>query len=356
MLNVVGFILSISILTFIHEFGHYYIAKLFGVAIEEFSIGFGKELYARVDKEGVRWKICAIPFGGFVKMYGDANKASTNFTAVINDDKAFYTKPPFARFLIVAAGPIANYLLAIVIIAGFYFSFGSSEIPAVVSEIEKRSPAERSGLQIGDKIIEADGKKINKFSDLQKRIIINPNQPIYLSVLRGNEIIKLSITPVHNHHSAHNQKMKVGYIGIRAQNEPTHINMGVFRSCYQAITDVVDISGLTLKALGQIIVGKRSIGEIYGPVTIAQESGNALSRSPLDFILLIAMLSVNLGLINLLPIPILDGGHLALIIYEAITQKALNQSIQNILLKAGMLIIIFLIVISISNDIKILIF
>jgi regulator of sigma E protease len=356
MLTVIGFILSISILTFIHEFGHYYIAKSFGVAIEEFSIGFGKELYARVDKEGVRWKICAIPFGGFVKMYGYANPISINITTVANIDKAFYTKPLHARFFIVVAGPLANYLLAIVIIAGFYFSFGSVEIPAIISEVEQNSPAEKSGLQVGDKIIEADGKKINKFSDLQKRIIINPNQPIHLLVDRHNELIRLPITPINNLQNKNSQKMKIGYIGIRAENKPNHINMGFLRSCYQSVIDVVDMSGLTLKALGQIVTGKRSLGEIYGPFTIAQESGNALSHSPLDFILFIAMLSVNLGLINLLPIPILDGGHLALIIYEAIAQKAPSQLVQNILLRAGMLIIIFLIVISISNDIKTLIF
>lgn len=259
MLTVIGFILTISILTFIHEFGHYYIAKSFKVAIEEFSIGFGKELFAMVDKSGVRWKICAIPFGGFVKMYGDTNEASINKAPVSNIEKAFHSKPLYARFFIVAAGPLANYLVAIAIIAAFYLSFGKIELPAIISAIEQSSPAEKSGLQVGDKIIEADGKKISKFSDLQKQIIINPGQPISLLVERHNELIRLAITPINNRQNSNSQKMTIGYIGIKAENKPNYVNMGFLSSCYQSIIDVIDISQLTLKVVGQIVNGKRSV-------------------------------------------------------------------------------------------------
>ncbi|WPY01007.1 RIP metalloprotease RseP C-terminal domain protein [Candidatus Trichorickettsia mobilis] len=217
------------------------------------------------------------------------------------------------------------------------------------------SPAATGGLLAGDKIVKADGNIISDFSKLQKIIMINANQQIPLLIERDGQQLTLMITPKTNSTDA-NSRIKIGYIGITSKQDPTYIKMNVLVSSYQAMQDVVDISLLTLKALGQIIVGKRSIEEISGPLTIAQESGKSLSAGILDFILFVAMLSINLGLINLLPIPILDGGHLVVILCEAITRQPTSQLIQNILLKTGMIIITFLIVISVSNDIKSLIF
>lgn len=356
MLSVIAFVLSIGVLVFIHEFGHYYVAKSFGVKIEEFSIGFGKELYSRIDAEGVKWKICAIPLGGFVKMYGDSNPASTGHIEVQDSNKAFYTKSVFARFLIVAAGPIANYLLAIVILTCFYSAFGKTEVPAIIGEVIQNSPAEKAGLRDGDKIIDADGNNINDFSDLRKAIILNSNHEINLLISRNGEELKIPITPINKELEGNEKKVSIGYIGVKAKGEPIHLDMNPFFSFHQSVTDVMDISVTTIKAIGQMITGIRSLDEIYGPLTIATESGRSLSNGSLDFVLFISMLSINLGLVNLLPIPILDGGHLAFILYEAVTKKPLSIAAQNILLKIGMMIIVFLVVISISNDIKSLIF
>ena len=354
MLALLGFVFSLTLLVFIHEYGHYSVAKIFKVKIEVFSIGFGKELWSKVDKAGVKWKVCAVPLGGYVKMYGDANAASVTHIDVSDKSKTFYAKPLYARFLIIAAGPIANYLLVILILCGFYFSYGKLVMPAIIGEVVHNSPAERAGLLEGDKILRADGSKIENFNDLQRRIMINPDQPIKLEVKRDDEIKELTITPTEKE-SQDQAKNKIGYIGIKAKVKPVFVKVGLFESLTLSMKEVIDISCLTLKSLGQMLTGKRSTDEIHGPLTIAKESGQSLSHSPLEFVLFIAMLSINLGLVNLLPVPILDGGHLAFMIYEAIVKKPLSGPMQNILLKMGMIIIIFLVVISVSNDIKSLI-
>lgn len=356
MLTIIGFILVIAVVVFIHEYGHYYVAKSFGVKIEEFSIGFGKEIYSRFDKNGVKWRIAAIPLGGFVKMYGDTDASSVESTKVKDLTKAFYTQPWYARFLIIAADPIANYLLAIFILAIFYFSFGKVEIPAIVGEVMQESPAEHSGIKPGDRILKADNSNITDFANLHRIILINQGRPIKLLINRNSEIIELTVIPSEKIWDQNEPLKKVGYIGIASKEQAKRVTVSVVGSLYLALVDTVEISSLTLKAVGQMLNGNRAFSDIHGPITIAKESGKTLSDGPLEFILFIAMMSINLDLVNLLPIPILDGGHLAMIIYEVVAKKPLSKYAQATLLKMGMLIIFFLIVISLSNDIKSLIF
>ena len=309
-----------------------------------------------MDKEGVKWKICALPFGGYVKIYGYDQKAIDK-TIISDRAGAFFTKPLYARFLIVAAGPIANYLLAIIIFTCFYFVSGKVELPAVIGEVLTNSPAERSGLIENDKIIKIDGKIVHSFVDLQRNILTNHDQPMHLLIERKGDLITLVVTPEDIIQGSNNKsKTKRTRIGIIAKNEPVHIKMGILSSISESFVDIIDISSLILKTFGQIIIGKRSLEGIGGPVTIATESGKSLAKGPADFALFIAILSINLGLLNFLPIPILDGGQLMFIIYEAIVGKQPNQHIKNISLGFGVLVIIFLIVISISNDIKSLVF
>lgn len=356
MLAILGFIFSLTLLVFIHEYGHYLVAKIFGVKIEEFSIGFGKELYSRIDKAGVKWKICVVPLGGYVKMYGDANATSLTQVEVADKSKTFSSKALYKRFLIIAAGPIANYLLAIIILGAFYFSYGKLVMPAVIGEVMQSSPAEKAGLLEGDKILKADGSNIDNFSDLQRRIMINLEQPMRLLVERNGESKEIIVTPLEKESASGQTQTKMGYLGVKARDKPIFLKVGLFESANLAVNEVIDISYLTLKSLGQMLTGHRSTDEIHGPITIARQSGETLSHSVTQFILFIAMLSINLGLINLLPVPILDGGHLAFMIYEAIFQKPLSKRAQDILLRIGMIIIVFLVVISVSNDIKSLIF
>lgn len=345
MLSIIAFILTISILVFIHEFGHYYVAKSFGVKIEEFSIGFGKELYSRVDKQGVKWKICCLPFGGYVKIFGYNKEDVDAKSQQLYKDKTFFSKSIYARFLIVAAGPITNYLLAIIIFASFHMFLGKIELPAVIGEVVTNSPAAKAGLKEDDKIIKIDGKNIENFSDLRTNLLLNPtHQPMNLEIAREEQVITIIVIP---------EKAK---IGIAAKNKPIKIKMGILSSLYQGVIDVIDLSWLNLRALSQIIIGERSVGEIGGPLTIANESGKSLQHSVTAFVLFLAVLSVNLGLINLLPIPVLDGGHLVFILYEAIAGKPASKFARNIALRIGTIMILLLVVISISNDIKNLIF
>jgi regulator of sigma E protease len=352
MLTILSFVITISILVFIHEFGHYYVARIFGIKIEQFSIGFGKELYSKVDKHGTKWSISLIPLGGFVKMYGDKDVASSSHRQVQHTEKAFYNKPLYARFLVVAAGPLANYLLAVIIFAGMFFAYGKFEIPAVVEQVITGSPAEKAGLQPGDRIIQANGSDVKDFNDLQKIVIINAERPVNLSIKRNSDVINVSVIPTNRVFKDTDIKAKVGYIGVTANTEGNYIKLGILGSFYAAVNEAIDTSLLTLKLFSQMLVGQRSLGEIGGPVTIAKESGKSFGNGFVQYILFLAMLSINLGLVNLLPIPVLDGGHLAMMGYEAIARKPLSEYAQGIFMKLGISVIIFLIVISISNDIR----
>ncbi|HJD61132.1 MAG TPA: RIP metalloprotease RseP [Rickettsia endosymbiont of Columbicola hoogstraali] len=348
MLSIVGFIITISILVFIHELGHYAVARFFNVKIEEFSIGFSKELISITDLKGVRWKICLLPLGGYVKIYG-YDRNIMDKAQEINEKVAFYAKSCFERFLIVAAGPLINYLLATIIFAGFYFCLGKVEIQPVIGEVIAESPAEKANLQEGDRIVKVNNKLIKDFRDVQKEILINGLNSSTLLIERKGEEFTVSIMP---EEVVVEKARKILRIGIMAKNEPVHTKIGILSSLSEAIFDTIDISAVTLKAASQMIVGKRSVSEIGGPVAIAKESGRTLEHSIEMYLLFIAMLSVNLGLLNLLPIPVLDGGHLVFILYEAVTGKLPNIKARNILLQIGIIIIIFLTVISFSNDIK----
>ena len=353
MLSIIGFIITISILVFIHEFGHYCIARYFNVKVEEFSIGFGKELIGITDTRGVRWKICPIPLGGYVKIYG-YDRSLMDKTKEVNEKVAFYAKSCLERFLIVAAGPLINYLLAVIIFAGFYCYFGKTEIPPIIGDVVASSPAERADLREGDKIVKVNDKSVKDFGDVQREILINGFSSSTLTIERKNEKFIVNIMPQEIIISPPEEKKvkKTLRIGIIAKNEPIHTKIGILGGFWEAINTTIDMSALTLKAISQMIVRKRSFDEIGGPVAIAKESGKSIAGGTQMYLLFIAMLSVNLGLLNLLPIPVLDGGHLIFILYEAITGRLPNPKTKNILLQLGAAIIIFLIIISVSNDIQ----
>ncbi|MCC8417346.1 MAG: RIP metalloprotease RseP [Rickettsia endosymbiont of Bryobia graminum] len=348
MLSLFGFIFTISFLVFIHEFGHYYVAKFFGMKIEEFSIGFGKTLFSRVDKDNVNWKICALPFGGYVKIQG--------FNSTNIQDNSFRSKPLYAQFLTIFAGPAANYLLAIIIFTAIYCVHGQVEIPPIIGEVVTNSPAEKVGLLENDKIIMVGNNKIKDFADLQRNILINGKENLHLIVERKEEVIDISVTPEEITRKINNTAVKALYIGIIPKNEPILIKLNIFQSLHQAFTDVIYISKLILQSLEQMIIGTKSLDGLGGPIAIAKESGKSLDSGVTSFGLFLAMISINLGLLNFLPIPVLDGGYLIFIMYEAVTKKAPSERVKNAILKIGMIAIIFLIVISISNDIKSLVF
>ncbi|XVN40627.1 MAG: RIP metalloprotease RseP [Rickettsia endosymbiont of Argas persicus] len=353
MLSIVGFIITISILVFIHEFGHYSVARFFNVKIEEFAIGFGKELIGITDSKGVRWKICLVPLGGYVKIYG-YDRNLINKAEKINEKVAFYAKSCLERFLIVAAGPLINYLLAIIIFSGFYFFFGKPEILPIIGEVIAESPAEKAGLREGDRIIKVNNKPVKDFIDIPRAILINGLSSSNLLIKRKGEEFTINIIPEEVIIPSANEKKvrKTLRIGIKAKNEPVYTRIGILLSLLEGLHDTIDISAITLKAVSQMFTGTRSVSELGGPVAIAKESGKSIEQGIEMYLLFIAMLSVNLGLLNLIPIPVLDGGHLLFILYEAITGKSPHIKARNILLQIGALVIIALIIISVSNDIK----
>lgn len=356
MLSIFGFILTISILVFIHELGHYYAARLCDIKVEEFSIGFGRALFSRVSKAGVKWKIGLLPLGGYVKIHG-FNKDITDDNTIIEPDKAFYNKPTYAKFFVIAAGPIANYLLAILLFSTMYFMYGKFEVPAIVGEIAIDSPAAISGLKENDTIIMSGKQKINSMADLQRIVLVNEDKAMDLLVTRGTENINITIIPkLKPQTSKKKSNIRNYYIGILAKDNPVRIKMSFFPSIYQGLTDTFYISNIILKSIGQMLVGSRSLDELSGPITIANASAQTLQQGIISYALFIAMISINLGLFNLLPIPMLDGGQLIFIIYEAILGKPLSLRAKSVITRLGIVMIIFLIVISVSNDIKSFVF
>jgi regulator of sigma E protease len=358
MLSIIGFIIVISIVVFVHEYGHYYMAKRAGVKIQEFSIGFGKPIISWVDRDGVRWKIAYIPLGGYVRMYGDRDASSSSYDQVSDKENAFYAKSAFARFLIVLAGPLANYLLALVILTLLNMAYGKITLPPIIDEVIAGAPAEAAGIKSGDRILKIDGGKIDDFADLQRIVILNPDKEVQIKVDRlGQEIDLVAKIGRKDHEKGKSSaKFKLGYLGVSPKGQPIHSSLGIFASIYNALEDCLSASMMIFKVLGQMVFGERSVSELYGPLSVAQESGKSLGEGVAEFVVFIAMLSINLGFINLLPIPLLDGGHLAMVGYEMIMGRPISSGVQNILIRFGMVIIVFLIVISASNDIRSLLF
>jgi regulator of sigma E protease len=338
---IIGFVFTVSFLVFVHEYGHYSIAKFYGVKIEEFSIGFGRELISIVDKSGVRWKICLIPLGGFVKMYKDERGGDSALRA----PGEFYSKPAYQRLLIIVGGPFANFLLAFIILAGFYCYYGNRIIPPIIDEVTVNSPAEKAGIIKGDKIIAIREKYISDFLEFKQNLILNPNLPLALTIERGDQIFDVNITSYINPESPSPMigiKSTIGY----------YVPLNILDSAQLAFSDIYNTSRLTIIMLKQMLFGQRSSDAMHGPITIAKESATSLDKGFANFLIFLAMISINLGVVNILPIPILDGGHLLFTFYEMIIKKPLSKNLQNLFSKIGLAIIIFLIIISTTNDIR----
>ena len=365
---ILPFILILSFIVFIHEYGHYFVAKYYGVKIESFSIGFGKELLGWYDKNGTRWKISLIPLGGYVKMFGDKNPASmpdsnNKRMTIVEKKQAFFFKPLHQRFLIVLAGPAANYLLGIIITFIIIIKFGISTSSNQVAKVIDNLPAAQAGILSGDKIINIDGKNIKNFSEIKQIIQINPNIPLNVTVKRNNHReIDLILTPKQKIIDDFlGNKTTVGYIGIESEQGQFQ-KVGIMQALPLSVKETWDISILTLQVIKQLILGQRSLSDLSGPVKIAQYSGQVTKKSlqkddngnrNLYLILwFVAMISINLGLMNLLPIPVLDGGHLLLYIGEFLFKKELPEKIQQYIFLGGFIFLLIIFILVTFNDIK----
>ena len=344
-----AFIIVLSIIVFVHEFGHYYIAIINKVKVESFSIGFGKEIFGWNDKRGTRWKVCYLPFGGYVKMYGEDIFSKKKIPKDLIK-YAFSHKNVFQRISIVLAGPFANFIFGIFGFALIYYFIGTVYTPPIINNVENDSPAYSSGLLKNDKIIEIDNKKIKNFSDIGTHINLYKKDTFSLKVERNNTLLDIKINPTFVIQEFYGQERKVFKIGISSY-EPEIIKHSILKSFYLGINSTYEICSLTLKALKQMFIGNGSFDDLGGPIKIAHFSGQMLNEGLFSFINLIILLSVSIGLINLFPIPMLDGGHLVFYIIEIFLGKPVNKKFQENMFKIGFAIIITLAVLLTYNDI-----
>ncbi len=351
---VVSFIFALSVLVFFHELGHYWVARRNGVKIEVFSIGFGPELFGWNDKAETRWKVCALPFGGYVKMFGDSDPASSGvdegekpFTEEERKVSFFYQSLR-ARAAIVAAGPIANFILAAVLFALLYMAVGVPEkFHAAIGEIVSGSAAEEAGLQKGDLIVSLKGQPLDSFNDLREIVMANPKTALEAVVKRADSTVSLTITP----HAKESGDKVIGLLGVRPDPEQAEFTRyNPFEAIFMGVERTYTLSVEILSHLGTLISGQGSMKDLGGPLRIAQVSGDAAKSGFDSLIYLMAVLSVNLGLINLFPIPMLDGGHLVFYAAEAIRGKPLSEKAQEYGFRLGLTLVLGLMFLATWND------
>ena len=295
---ILPFIILILVVVFIHEYGHYYFAKKYGVGVTDFSIGFGRELFGWNDKSGTRWKICWIPLGGYVKFFGDRNVFSQadqkKIVEKYNEEdrkKLFVLKPLYQRVLIVFGGPLANFLLALVIFFSIYTFVGKDFTPAVINEVQKDSPAMVGGLKQNDIILEIDGNKVKSIMDVSKFITMSTDDIIDFKVKRSYDELLLKIKPD---------------MVLSEDNLGNQVKLGPAQSLLHAVNEVYYVSTSSLKYIGGMIAGKADTSQLGGPIRIAKISGQVAEFGILAFISMMAYISISLGLVNLFPIPMLD--------------------------------------------------
>ena len=357
-----SFFVVLSVIVFVHEFGHYIIAKWCGVKIEVFSIGFGKELIGWNDKSGTRWKIALLPLGGYVKMYGDSSAASTAdadaMDKMTDAERAltFHHKPLAKKAAIVAAGPIANFILTILIFTYFIMTSGMPSVEPVVGQIMPDSPAEAAGLKPGDRVLKINDDPVKSFNDIPYYISTNLGTPVTVYIERDGAESSIVLTPkeVEDEDGLGN-KVKRPLIGIKSA-EIKYENAHIVEAVGEATKRTYMICVTTLRAVGQMITGERGVQDLKGPIGIAQLSGQATEKSFNTTLWLIAMISANLGLVNLFPIPVLDGGHLVYYSVEALRGRPMAQRAQEWGFRFGFVVIGALMAFSIFNDIRKLFF
>ncbi|MGH6705367.1 MAG: RIP metalloprotease RseP [Sphingomicrobium sp.] len=351
---IVAFLCAIGPLVFIHELGHYLVARWFGVGAEQFSIGFGREIAGWTDKRGTRWKVGWLPLGGYVRFVGDMNPASqAEADAELSPEAravAFHNKPWWQRFLIVLAGPMANFLLAIAIFAAFFAIFGMPRTPAVVGQVQSASVAEAAGLIPGDRIEEIAGQDVESFEDLRRIVAIRPGEQVTILVDRSGgkqEIaVRLGAQEITDDFG---QSYRIGLLGVLGGQRELQ-RLSVASIVPEATGYTFALTRSMMDGLWQIISGQRSTKDLGGPLKMAQIAGQQASLGAFEFIQLIALFSINLGFINLLPIPMLDGGHLVFYAAEAVRRRPVSFRAQDWAFRGGLALLLALLVFTTVND------
>lgn len=352
---IVSFLVVLTIVVFVHEMGHFWVARMNGVRVEVFSIGFGPELFGWSDRRRTRWKVCALPLGGYVKMFGDANAVSAPGNALVamtpeERAVAFQHKRLGQRAAIVAAGPLANIVLTILVFAGMYSIVGQPFAPAVVSQVDPGSAAARAGFAAGDRIVKINGAQIDRFEQVQQIVQDRLGEPLTVLVQRGESTVTLNATPsVIDETDNFGHSYRIGRLGLRSQAvEYVRLNPAV--ALWRAGEKTVSAAGEALAAVGQMITGARTTAELSGPLGILQLSGEMAQAGVVPTMLLLAYLSLNLGLINLFPIPVLDGGHLLFYAIEAVRRRPLGPRALDYGFRIGLTLVLMLMIFATWND------
>ena len=356
---VVPFVVVLGILVFVHELGHFAVARMCGVKVDVFSIGFGKDLWGRRDKQGTYWKIAAVPLGGYCQFLGDddASSAGDGKASELSEEEKKFTfqyQSPAKKLVIALAGPVSNYLFAILIFAGIFFFLGKINFPPVVGEVFENSAAAKAGIVANDRILTINGNKIDSFDDIRKEVDLTVGNEVVVELLRDGREIRLQFPLIEMEVPEANGEMtKRPMLGVKSVNviELDHEKLSLPQSLKEAFLEAWNVTEATLRGVGQMITGKRSGEEIGGIIRIAEMSGDISKQNGiLDLVVFMALLSINLGLINLFPIPVLDGGHIVIYLAEIAVGKEINTQIKDALFKVGFSLIIALMIFATWND------
>nr|WP_319485170.1 RIP metalloprotease RseP [uncultured Cohaesibacter sp.] len=358
---VIPALFVLMIVVFFHELGHFMVARWCGVTICEFSIGFGKELFGFHDRHGTRWKISAIPLGGYVKFLGDENAASVPDQEAMNslgeDDRegSLHSKSLWARAAIVAAGPFANFLLSIIIFGMLLFLYGKPITPARVDAVVPDSAAAEAGFEVGDIMLSVDGQAIKSFADVQGIVALSSGDALAVVVDRNGQELTLMTTPRRTEVTDQfGNKQKIGVLGIRHEaraEDVVRMQYGPMEAAWGGVTETYAIVERTLGYVGRIFVGKEDADQLGGPIRVAQVSGQVATLGIVALVNLAAILSVSIGLLNLFPIPMLDGGHLVFYAIEGIRGKPLSAKSQEVGFRIGLALVFSLMIFATFNDI-----
>ncbi|MBK8157424.1 MAG: RIP metalloprotease RseP [Rhodospirillaceae bacterium] len=354
--NGFWFLVLLTPLVFVHELGHFLVARLCGVRVEVFSIGFGRELFGFTDRHGTRWKFSLLPLGGYVRMFGQAPNELEGGEKPVEmpaSDRAvsFMHKSVGRRAAIVAAGPAANFIFAILVLGILYISYGKTYRAPVIDEVMAGSGAAEAGILPGDRVIEANGQSITTFEDVAQIIVMNLDQPLVLVIERNGTQLTLTATPqIVTDKDILGKEMRTARLGIISKRPGPVITLGPLEALSDAVADTYDMTGNMLTGIWQMISGARPASEIGGVLRIATVSGAVAEFGFVSLVLLAVTLSINLGLINLFPVPMLDGGHLAFYAVEAVRGRPLSEGAQEWGLKIGLAMVLSLMLFATWND------